>query len=448
MTVIHRKKICNAKGTKALGAPVVAYSTPYLYVDRNITPELISDAYKVPIIFSSLSYLNRLCFGGLDFRLESVDGKEDDTKQSQIDAALPQIKKIDASLARIGRMKNCTTLDCVRVAAMELWSWRKCLFEKATSLGEGNVYSLKLQNLPGDSFNRTPSVFLGNRRYQPDDILKGILFDTSDAEIRFYQNVDSMLEPVEIPADQVLYIEDIGVPHNTSLLHSIMSTIEFLKQARDDFRLALKRVGIPKEVASIDGRELAALKTAGINISGGYQTLVSYANELIANQSSNQAEVALPGVRLSYPSIPIAINPMEVEKFIEQIILNHFFGKAITEQLAQAISVSSTPGKQLLDTVISGHQEVAGKPFEQLWTDWLAMNGYDLVMKFDYWSWSPADQKANLDKAIQTFGAGLSLINDARASLELDPYTPEQIKQLLEEQNALKRGMFSGAEKT
>jgi len=138
---------------------------------------------------------------------------------------------------------------------------------------------------------------------------------------------------------------------------------------------------------------------------------------------------------------------MEVEKFIEQIILNHFFGKAITEQLAQAISVSSTPGKQLLDTVISGHQEVAGKPFEQLWTEWLAMNGYDLVMKFDYWSWAPADQKANLDKAIQTFGAGLSLINDARASLELDPYTPEQIKQLLDEQSALRRGTIPNEQK-
>jgi len=143
----------------------------------------------------------------------------------------------------------------------------------------------------------------------------------------------------------------------------------------------------------------------------------------------------------------MAINPMEVEKFIEQIILNHFFGKAITEQLAQAISVSSAPGKQLLDTVISGHQEVAGKPFEQLWSDWLAMNGYDLVMKFDYWSWAPADQKANLDKAIQTFGAGLSLINDARASLELDPYTPEQIKQLLDEQSALRRGTIPNEQK-
>jgi len=166
MTSIHRKKISNAARPQIVGSPVVVYQTPYMYVDRNITPDLISDAYKVPIIFSSLSYLNRLCFGGLDFRLESIDGGNDDTKQGQIDSALPQIKKIDSSLARIGRMKNCTTLDCIRMAGMEIWSWRKCLFERAISLGEGNIYSLKLQSLPGKSFNRVPTAFSGNNRYQ------------------------------------------------------------------------------------------------------------------------------------------------------------------------------------------------------------------------------------------------------------------------------------------
>jgi len=130
---------------------------------------------------------------------------------------------------------------------------------------------------------------------KPDDILKGILFDTAETELHFYQNIDNIKEPIEIPADQVLYIEDLGVPHNTSMLHSIISTVEFLKQARHDFRLALKRVGIPKEVASIDGRELAALATANINIAGGYQTLVSYANDLWPINPATRRKLRCPG---------------------------------------------------------------------------------------------------------------------------------------------------------
>lgn len=444
---IHRKlggKLYNAAAPKMVGAPVVVYQTPYRYVDRQITADMLVDSYKMPLIFSSLSFLSRLCFGGLDFKLESIDGPDDDTKETQITQALRQIKEADKSLARIGRNKNCTTLECVRKAALEGWTFNRVFFEKSQQMGEGNVYTPLLQHLPSQSFNRTPSSVSGNNRYQVDPILKGIIFDTEKAEPHFFQNVDAIREPVEVPADQVMFIEDTALPDNTSLLHSVASTIEFMKQSRHDFRLALARVGTPKEVAEVDGAALAAMKTAGIDIAGGYQSLVDYCNNMVQTQSSNQAEVALPGTKFRYPVIPVAINPMDVEKFIEQIILNHFFAKAITEQLAQAISVSSAPGKVLLDSVISGYQEAIGKPFEKLWQEFLDINGYDLVINFSYWTWTPKDQKESADRATQVFVAGGSLINDYRAELELEPYTPEQIKQLLEEQNSLRRGKMPG----
>ena len=445
---IHRRiggKLYNAAAPQQMvGAPVVVYQTPYRYVDRQITADMLVDSYKMPLIFSSLSFLSRLCFGGLDFKLESIDGPEDDTKKQQIAQALSQIKEADKTLARIGRNKNCTTLECVRKAALEGWTFNRAFFERAQQMGEGNVYYPRLQHLPSQSFNRTPSAVSGNNRYQVDNILKGIIFDTQEAEPHFFQNVDAIREPIEIPADQLMFIEDTALPDNTSLLHSVASTIELMKQARHDFRLALARVGTPKEVAEVDGAALAAMKNAGIDIAGGYQSLVDYCNNMVQTQSTNQAEVALPGVKFRYPVIPIALNPMDVEKFIEQIILNHFFAKAITEQLAQAISVSSTPGKALLDSVISGHQEAIGKPFEKLWQEFLDINGYDLLVSFDYWSWSPKDQKAEADKATTMFSVGGSLVNDYRAAMGQDPYTPEQIRQLFEEQNALKRGTLPG----
>ena len=445
---IHRRiggKLYNAAAPQQMvGAPVVVYQTPYRYVDRQITADMLVDSYKMPLIFSSLSFLSRLCFGGLDFKMESIDGPEDDTKELQITQALSQIKEADKTLARIGRNKNCTTLECVRKAALEGWTFNRAFFERAQQMGEGNVYYPRLQHLPSQSFNRTPASVSGNNRYQVDNILKGIIFDTQEAEPHFFQNVDAIREPIEIPADQLMFIEDTGIPDNTSLLHSVASTIELMKQARHDFRLALARVGTPKEVAEVDGAALAAMKNAGIDIAGGYQSLVDYCNNMVQTQSTNQAEVALPGVKFRYPVIPIALNPMDVEKFIEQIILNHFFAKAITEQLAQAISVSSTPGKALLDSVISGHQEVIGKPFEKLWQEFLDINGYDLLVSFDYWSWSPKDQKAEADKATTMFSVGGSLVNDYRAAMGEDPYTPEQIRQLFEEQNALKRGTMPG----
>lgn len=453
MAEIHRKvggklfeKQMNAAEPQMVGAPVVIYSTPYRYVDRNITPELIVDSYKIPIIFSSLAFLNRLCFGGLSFKMESIDGPEDDTKKMQIDQALKQIKKIDKNLARIGINKNCCTLDCVRAGALSAWSFRQAFFEKVITAQEGNLYAPRLQQLQGQSFSKTPTTLASQTtRYKADELLHGVVFDIQEAEAHFFQNTDSIKEPIEVPADQILYLEDKGVPPNTSMLHSIMSTVEFAKQARHDFRLAMQRVGIPKEVAEVDGSVIAQMKTAGIEITGGYQTLVDYLNNMVVGQSNAQAEVALPGTRFKYPAIPIALDPMAVEKFIETLFYNHFFGKGITEQLAQAISTSGAPGKLLLDTIISGHQEVAGKPFEELWQrDFIDINGYDLVISFDYWSWSPKDQKVETDKATTMFSVGGALVNDYRSKMGEKAYTPAQLKQLFEEQNALKRGKLPG----
>jgi len=454
MAQIHRaiggklfEKQQNAKEPQMVGAPVVIYSTPYRYIDRNITPEVIADAYKVPIIFSSLSFHNRLCLGGMNFKLESIDGPEDDTKQNQIDEAMKQIKQIDKSFARIGRHKNCNTLDCMRMTSLEVLGYRQSPWEVVTRLEKGNLYVPRLQHLPAQSFNKTPTTLASQTtRYQADELLKGIVFDTQEAEVHFFQNTDTLKEPTEIPADQVLFIEDKGVPNNTSLMHSVISTIEFLKQSRHDFRLAMQRIGTPKEVAEIDGAALAQMKGAGVEITGGYQTLVDYCNNMVVGQSSNQAEVALPGTHFKYPNIPIALDPMAVEKFIEQIILNHFFAKGITEQLAQAVSVSAAPGKVLLDGVISGHQEVVGNPFcEEIWQKlFLDLNGFDLIIWSDFVSWAPKDQKAEQDKATAIFAQGAATVNDYRADMGKDPYTPAQLTQLFEEQNALRRGKLPG----
>jgi hypothetical protein len=449
MAKIHRKeggKLYNAVEASMIGAPVVIYQTPYNYIDRQITPEVIADSYKVPIIFSSLQFHNRLCLNGMEFKLESIDGPEDDTKSKQIEQALKQIKQIDKSFARIGRHKNCTTLDCMRTTSLEVLGYRQCLWEKTIKLEKGNLYVPRLQHLPSQSFNKTPTIsYADSTRYQVDGILNGIVWDTLEAEVHFFQNTDSIKEPQEIPADQVLLIEDKGVPNNSSVMHSVLSTIEFMKQARHDFRLAMQRVGIPKMVAEVDGAVLATMKGANIDITGGYQTLVDYCNNMVRGQSTNQAEVALPGIRFRYPSIPIALDPMAVEKFIEQIIINHFFAKSITEQLAQAVSVSAAPGKALLDGVISGHQEVVGNPFtEQIWQEFLDLNGYDLIIWPDFVSWAPKDTKAESEKNTTIFAQGATLVNDYRAAQGLDAYTPEQLKQLFEEQNALKRGKLPG----
>jgi hypothetical protein len=429
-----------------IGMSMPIYATPYRYVDRTFTPSMIRDAYNIPIIFSSLSFHNSLCFAGKDFKLESIDGPEDDTKQPQIDQALRQIKRIDKNLARIGKNRNCNTLDCLRKTSLETMSYRQSFWEIAVvkDTQEPNLFAPRLQHLPSASFDKQPSTLMDNTRYKIDEILKGVVFDTKETEAHFYQNVNSSGEPVEIPAEQIVYIEDKGVPENTSLLHSVLSTIEFLKQARHDFRLALARVGVPMKVAEIDGLVLARMKDAGMEIKAA--DLETFAKNMIVGQSTNQAEYAIPGIRFKYPVIPVALDPMAVEKFIEQIIISHFFAKNITEQLQQAVSVSAAPGKALLDGVISGHQEMAANPFEmEVWQkNFLDLNGYDLTISINCWSWSPTDQKAEADKAIQTFGAGLSLINDARAALELDAYTPEQIIQLLEEQNALKNGVMPG----
>jgi len=432
-----------ASPDKMIGAPIFISAAPYRYADREITAELITDAWKMPIIFSSLQFLSRLCFSTLTPTFVSIDGPEDDTKSDQIAQAAKQFKQLDRNLAQIGWHKSCTTLECLRSAGLGIWSFRQAFFEKIQIKLEGNLYGPRLQHLQGQSFDKAPSSFSDTTRYMQDEILKGVVYDVRTSELYLCQNVDANKEPIEIPIDQVVHIEDFGVPQNTSMLHSIASTIEFAKQARNDFRLAVKRVGTPKEVAEIDGDVLAKMAAQGLTVAGGYQTLVDYCNEMVIKQSSHQAEVALPGTHFKYPNIPVPLNPMEVEKFIEQLILSHFFAKNITEQLAQAVSVSAAPGKALLDAVISGHQEVPLTAFKELWqADFLDVNGYDLVIDFDLSSWTPKDRKDEQDRATALFINGASLVNDYRGTMGEKAYSKEQLQQLFEEQNALKRGQL------
>jgi len=439
---IHRKvggKLeVEAKTSQMIGAPVAISATPYRYVDREITAELIVDAWKMPIIFSSLQFLSRLCFSALTPTFASIDGPEDDTKADQIAQATKQFKLLDRNLAQIGWHKSCTTLECLRAAGLGMWSFRQAFFEKDLQKLEGNLYGPRIQYLQAQSFSTMPSAFSDTARYTSDEILKGVVFDVRNSELHLCQKVDSNKEPIEIPIDQVVHIEDFGVPPNTSMLHSIASTIEFAKQARNDFRLAMKRVGTPKEVAEVDGDVLAKMKEKGIDITGGYQTLVDYCNNMVITQSSNQAEVALPGTHFKYPNIPIPLNPMDVEKFIEQLILSHFFAKNITEQLAQAVSVSSAPSKALLDSIISGHQEVSLTAFTELWqADFLDANGYDLVIEFDLSSWTPKDKKEDMElerakheRNLENYRSHAITINEYRQMEGLSELTTDEIKAL------------------
>jgi hypothetical protein len=193
----------------------------------------------------------------------------------------------------------------------------------------------------------------------------------------------------------------------------------------------------PNEVARIDINDIATAKEKGLAIN--INDLITYANDLVVNQGTATAKVALPGLKLEYPAISLPVNPTDPDKYLLQEIIAHFFSRDILEVTAQAISATSAPGKAVLDMLIASYRETNGAPWEKWWYDtMLEPNGFgDLYLTFDWFDWTPQDQQANVDQATKQFMAGGLLINDYRKKLGDAPYSDEEIIQLIDERNKL-----------
>lgn len=171
---LFRRSSREASPSKLQGAPMVRAAQPAGYIERPITPELISAGRSVPIVLSSLVGISRLCFSGMDFKVSSLE-EGDDTKTDLAMEVKTRIEKMDSKLGRVGKARNVGTIGLVRAAALDGWSYRQAVFEYATQRNDNWLDFSEIQLLPGLSFTSAPMT--GGDSLYPDKILPGIVYD-------------------------------------------------------------------------------------------------------------------------------------------------------------------------------------------------------------------------------------------------------------------------------
>jgi len=415
------------------GVPVARYNAPIGYVDRLLTPELLQAERSVPVVFSSLLGLGRLCFGGFDHKLSPID-PSDDGQEKQIDTCMAEIRRIEKRIGRVGKAKNTGTLGLIRATALDGWSFGKAFVEKALINEAGWMNFADVQLLPAQSFGMSVSACTGPQ-YIVDKILPGVIFDTSVNQVRCFQAIDATTRR-EIAPENLIYIQDAMIPEDLSFIKVLAPVIEAWKEVRRYGMTAEKRVAVPNAVASLESKDLAALVASKIPID--IKKMIAYAESLTKTQGNMNQKVTIPGIKLSYPSISMPLDPWEADAYLKKEIVDFFFHRDILEVTAQAISATNAPAKDLLDIHIASERECWAKPFEDMWSGWLLDNGWELQDTFDWWDWAPKDQTALVSRAIMKVNAGIMLVNDARRECGDTEYDEAQLAQLKEERAQIK----------
>jgi hypothetical protein len=402
-----------AAATTMTGASVVKGYTPMGYIDRTsyLSPERIAANRSVPVVLECLTGLSRMCFSGFDHVLKPLD-PSDDTQAANIEKAMQQIRIQEKRIGRIGKAKKCGTINLVRAAALDGWSYRQALAEYSTALEGSWLNFTEIQHLPAQSFSLTPPGVSGDA-YIADKILPGIIYDSNQDITRFFQSSASTgSTATEIDPTNLLYAEDVTVPDDVSFLRVLQPTIESWKEVRRYGMTAEKRIAVPNETARVDANDIVKMVEAKIPVR--LQDLIDHCDDLAENQAYSNKKVALPATHIEYPSISMPLNPWEADKYLREEVVSFFFKRDVLEVTTQAISASNNAAKDLLDLHVASEREIWGKPFETLWSDWLAWNGFELVDEFDWWNWSPEDQKAEHEKNLQNYRSHAMTVNEFR----------------------------------
>ncbi len=413
---------------------------PPAYIQRLISPYVISEYRGIPCVLSSLISLSRLCFHGCNPKFTSIDGPEDDTKGPQIKAATKQFKQMNKSIGRVGKSKKLGILPLIRYAGLEGWSYRQAVFQFEMEQKGSWINPKEIQALPTISFARpAASITSEVNRYTPDKIVPGIVFDRDQDQTRFFQSQRIGDVPQELDPESIIYIEDIAMPDSQSMMKAIVPIVEKIREADTSGMLALHRVGVPNQVAELD--VAAVEKMSQLDPTFQVQAVLNYMQEMTENQGSDTAKLAVGGMKLSYPNIPMPINPWDVEQVLEKKIIDFWFHRNILEQTGSSISTTMNPQKALLDLHIASERIIYGQPFEAwLQKEWVDVNGFDLDFAFDWWSWESTDPAAEWAAERQDFVAGALGIDEYRQRRGYGKLTPEQKKQMIEDHTELSKG--------
>jgi len=128
------------------------------------------------------------------------------------------------------------------------------------------------------------------------------------------------------------------------------------------------------------------------------------------------------------------LDPWAADQYLKDEICDFFFRRNVLKRVEQAISTTDSGAKALLDIHIDSERELWGRPYEGLWNMWLQdFNGFELYDEFSWWSWTPADQKAEHQKNLENFRSHSITLNEYRKLEGLTELSDEEIRKLADE---------------
>lgn len=447
MTTIHRPiKQLNAKGSATTGRSNVNLSSSgFVAVNQNINASAILSALSVPPVQGLLLPISKIAFNGYDIvPRPPEEEKANEAKVAEARRGLLLADKVVQSRANI------------RQTFFDTLGFRHSLYNYSLKTEEQWTIPNVFKHLPSPSFEAAPDSARSSDRYFSDPLLKGIVTDSEDDSIHYWQSQSRSGRPVEIEADQILHIQD-RTPGELSYIASIIPTIRQWGFARSQAVMKyLQRVAAPNAVGMIDFNYITGFGEdgyQGTKTMGIPSEVWDYLDKVIKAQSSDTAFLMPPGTSLDYPTLS-ARPPIEIDQYLIREITTHLIPVHLFDTIGNSIGTSSQPALELFQLVVNGWREICAKPYEDFFTKILELNGFEggWSCEFQWWPIVPVDKAQVHREAVDTLINGACTINEYRGKHDLPPlphrsdvtegYKGETIEDLMEERASLNGGML------
>jgi len=345
-----------------------------------------------------------------------------------------------------------TTALCNQ-AFEDVITYGSAIFEVVWDSIDGWNIPTLVQRLPAKSFSAQASETTDVNRFMVGNLLKGIAYDRQSRTMLYNQSQGQGMY-VAIPSDRIIHIRDECSEYvdGESYLAGIVHTIQQLDFVRKRFMQFMNRFGTPQMIATVgvpdsmqdDMGTQTTLMPGGTSSpsDGVFTQLWEYMSKVVENQSADQAILIPDGAEVKWQSVNAAIDPTVPDAYLIREAILHLFPRDFVDVIAQSISTTSTPLVLLLKMIIQGWQQIVSIPFEEkIWTEFLALNGYEgYRVELEWASVVPVDEEKRDRLAMQEFLAHVITLDQARAKMGLPPLSDEERVQIYEELDVWRSG--------
>jgi len=229
-----------------------------------------------------------------------------------------------------------------------------------------------------------PGVLPVGPRWISGRILKGVVYDSQERTMQYWQSFHNFIVPIQIPTARVMHVKDqIGrYVDGESYLAGVMPTIAQQEYSRKVMMLAIKRWGagvVGVKVGVLKGPDGKPINAADPEGKGRARQTVAneWAENLVKNWDGANAFKLLEEHDLIFPPSRIGSETSKPDEYFKREILQHLVTRDFIEQNNGALSASSDPLIDFFMLVVNSWRPIVCKPWEHLFNTILELNGFE-----------------------------------------------------------------------